>query len=238
MAMLASVRVLTLTLFVVLGFDEAPDPLALREYEKICNKVPLDPYFKTEAVLGTKWRVYYTWNLDVKETGCIDIKFKRTNALMIKNVKERMQKFLQVEPDWSNAPLMLIMSKHRHILLVSDPERGPSRFIQVPFFSPDDNYFMSDLGPQSRVIPLVKITVKLFYFGSYMVMSDCSNGITYLLARRDKDLMPSVVKSIVDFYDDFGPSYLACDIKKHKIQKKLRKTNVTRTVKNKIKKLH
>ncbi|XP_075984270.1 uncharacterized protein LOC142981959 [Anticarsia gemmatalis] len=199
--------VLVFILSCVLGdaYIEKLSPRLQKKYEELCNTLPADPYFRESAIVDSTWRAYFVWNEDMYDK-CIDIVFKLPNPLLIKTIQTRMRKYMKKEPAWYNATLYMTINSYRGILLIPDSDKRLGRFIQVPNLV-RGSY---DIAPEKKSMQLYKATFKLLYLGWYMLFCDCSKGVTFILARRDRKVSPKVLEAIADSYDYGKGPYPTC----------------------------
>ncbi|KAI5635496.1 hypothetical protein NE865_11765 [Phthorimaea operculella] len=172
--------------------------------EAMCSELRKEPYFEPEMVVLFLWKVVYMWNMDLGSK-CIDIKFKLATPMIIKRFYFDMHEYLDDQPAWGAASLLLKLGQmEREILLFDDGLAG--KFLAVP------NVLRDAVHPPMRhAVPLMKFQMKLTRDGKYLIFMDCMVGLTALAARVKPALNRTEISAVVETLgDSLGDGYHAC----------------------------
>ncbi|CAB3246300.1 unnamed protein product [Arctia plantaginis] len=155
------------------------------------------------AVIGRPWHAYYTWNQQFRDM-CLKTIFKVPNN-MNQLVRFLKQKFygLHEEPIWSKAELLMYMGDCKQIVLFRDRSGVHGQFDGLPCFKRDD--FPHEIPLRTPY----KITIKVIERGKYLLISDCTTGITFLLLHPE-ERPPRVEIEAFAAKFNFGDMYPAC----------------------------
>ncbi|CAB3220518.1 unnamed protein product [Arctia plantaginis] len=203
MAFLNTIRYLLLSHVVVYAIPYNNNINYLKAFEENCNKLITEPYFEPELVLGRSWRIYYAWNMDLEEK-CLDMVFTNATQAIVNRVYNDMVDYLEMQPFWDAATLLVSMGQARHEMLLFVDQGAAGRFIGVPNVVRDGN-----ISPSKNAVPLIRIHMKLLYNAKYLVMSDCTVGVSTLSARRDSDIYRAEIQGVASTLD-FGLGSPAC----------------------------
>ncbi|XP_075984213.1 uncharacterized protein LOC142981933 [Anticarsia gemmatalis] len=112
---------------------------------------------------------------------CMDLTFKNATSMMVNRIWNDMYEYLDSQPQWENATLLMFMTPRHEMLLFPD-ETAPGKFIGVA------NVVRSERRPPNKKnsVPLFKIYMKLLRDGRYLVLADCNIGVSMLSLPDDK----------------------------------------------------
>ncbi|XP_026740630.1 uncharacterized protein LOC113503037 [Trichoplusia ni] len=170
---------------------------------EICDRLTQEPFFETEMVVGKPWRIYYAWNM-MLEHKCMDMTFKNATPMIINRVWNDMYEYLETQPYWDAATLLVSMGRARHEMLLFADQGAAGRFIGVPNVVRDGN-----ITPSKKSVPLLKFHMKLIHEGRFLLMSDCQIGVTTLSARTHPMPYRADIGGVVS-YLNFGDGFHAC----------------------------
>ncbi|CAD0204442.1 unnamed protein product [Chrysodeixis includens] len=170
---------------------------------EVCDRLTQEPFFDTEMVVGKPWRIYFAWNMKL-ESKCLDMSFKNATPMIINRIWNDMYEYLETQPYWDAATLLVSMGKAHHEMLLFADQGAAGRFTGVPNVIRDGN-----ITPSRKAVPLLKFHMKLLHEGRYLLMSDCQIGVTTLSARTEPTPYRADISGIVS-YLNFGDGFHAC----------------------------
>ncbi|KAJ8712998.1 hypothetical protein PYW08_008302 [Mythimna loreyi] len=177
-----------------------------RRSQQVCTRLTRDPYFSIDMLVGQTWRIYYVWNMELPKE-CMDMTFRNATRKIIDRIYKEMNEYLDVEPYWDTASVLITMSRARHeMLLFPDPGAAGS-FHGVPNIIRDSS--IRRVAPPKMTVPLLRFHLKLLYAGKYLLMADCQLGVTTLSARRRAVSTRTEIGGIANSLN-FGPGHFAC----------------------------
>ncbi|CAB3246291.1 unnamed protein product [Arctia plantaginis] len=145
----------------------------------ICDKLAIDSYSKIDKLVGKRWKIYYAWNLNDKLVdNCMEIMFKNATPMIINRIWNDMYEYLESQPSWVAATLLMSKTPHQEMLLFAD-EQIPGRYIGVA------NIVRSEkVRPHKKSVPLFKIQMRLYLDGRYLLLADCNIGVITLSVHQ------------------------------------------------------
>ncbi|XP_047033030.1 uncharacterized protein LOC124639635 [Helicoverpa zea] len=202
MELLELVRVLVAVIVPMVG-GQVEKPQSLKVGAEICNRLTKEPYFETDMVLGRPWRIYYSWNIKLDDK-CMDMTFRNATPQIINRVWHDMNEYLESQPYWDAATLLVTMGRAKHEMLLFADQGAAGRFIGVPNVVRDGN-----ISPARSAVPLLKFHMKLLFGGKYLLMTDCQIGVTTMSARTKETPYRAEIGGVAANLN-FGDGYPAC----------------------------
>ncbi|KAI8442252.1 hypothetical protein MSG28_005822 [Choristoneura fumiferana] len=105
---------------------------SIPRFEQICDLFAKDSYFRpNHLVEGKRWRIYYTWNIEMRDR-CVDMTFEWATVAATQRLWSDMHEYLETEPPWEAALLLMTMGSRDHQMMLF-PDQGPAgRMLGVP----------------------------------------------------------------------------------------------------------
>ncbi|CAK1541592.1 unnamed protein product [Leptosia nina] len=157
----------------------------------MCERIAKQPYFDMDMVVGQPWRIYYTWNLKL-DTACLEMQFKNASLKITNRIWSEMNEYLEQQPNWDAATLLLTMSPSKHELLLFADQGPAGSFVAVPNIASTSN-----MTPSRKSISLMKFTLKFLQDGQFLLFVDCQGGVGSLSARPDRTPYRSEIETAV-----------------------------------------
>ncbi|XP_068623856.1 uncharacterized protein [Battus philenor] len=180
-----------------------------RENLESCKMFARNPFFEPELVVGRPWRIYYTWNMKFGSK-CLDIVYRNVTKEIIHRVWSDMNEYLEYQPNWNAAALLLTIGTSRHEMLLFTDQGPAGSFIGVPNVIRDGN-----IPPLRKAVPLIKFNMKLVANGRFLVVMDCQTGVI-TLSSRSRNVSPSrsdIASTVAEL--GFGEGHPACTVDKN-----------------------
>ncbi|KPJ16600.1 hypothetical protein RR48_02789 [Papilio machaon] len=190
-----------------------------------------NPFFESDLVVGTQWRIYYSWSVQIGPK-CVDISFKNATKEIVHRVWSDMNEYLEMQPNWDAAALLLNIGSSRHeVMLFTD--QGPISFdvhnagrklVQATHtsimllcflnaFNPNSKPILAcaHIPPLRKSVSLIKFHMKLVESGRYLVVMDCQLGVASLSARSN---VPVTLADIITVAMELnlGEGHPACTV--------------------------
>ncbi|XP_014356290.2 uncharacterized protein LOC106709105 [Papilio machaon] len=171
----------------------------------MCKMFARNPFFESDLVVGTQWRIYYSWSVQIGPK-CVDISFKNGTKEIVHRVWSDMNEYLEMQPNWDAAALLLNIGSSRHEVMLFTDQGPVGGFIGVPNIVRDGN-----IPPLRKSVSLIKFHMKLVESGRYLVVMDCQLGVASLSARSN---VPVTLSDIITVAMELnlGEGHPACTV--------------------------
>nr|XP_013189555.1 unnamed protein product [Amyelois transitella] len=150
----------------------------LKKNESMCEKMTRKSYFDSELVVGEPWRIVFTWNMSLDDK-CVDMTFVNATTKIINEVWNDMYEYLEEQPVWPGATMLMTMGPTRYELLMFAQPGSAGTFTAVPNVVKKASIF-----PPRHSVPLLTFYLTLMERGKFLVMIDCKIGVGSLSVRR------------------------------------------------------
>ncbi|XP_073947782.1 uncharacterized protein [Choristoneura fumiferana] len=155
---------------------------SIPRFEQICDLFAKDSYFRpNHLVEGKRWRIYYTWNIEMRDR-CVDMTFEWATVAATQRLWSDMHEYLETEPPWEAALLLMTMGSRDHQMMLF-PDQGPAgRMLGVPNVRRDANVLIP-----KKSVPLLKFQMRIMNINlqPFLVVMDCITAVTTLSVKAD-----------------------------------------------------